>query len=171
MAITAAKANTYNNPLGLGSESGVYLSGGLGVAAATGLSSDIPISTSPTAIFTANGGDIYLDNVIIEVGATGLAGGTTFELIAGGTIGLPVFFSEAVSSLSANTTFDFLTATVKQKTIIRNGQTISLGSTVAKCTGSAVWILTIIYRPVVESAVLTPFAFMVTNNVNPHSPV
>jgi hypothetical protein len=170
MAIKAASPNDYNRPLGITNE--VYNQGGWNWLKMTGLSSDIPISTSPTALAFASGGDIYIDNAIIEVGATGLAGGTTFELIASEVVGLSVFFANAVSGLGANTTLDMFTASTAQRTVIQQGTYISIGSTVAACTGSAVWTLTIIYRPCgVDSAVLSPYATFIPLTPNPPSPV
>jgi hypothetical protein len=170
MAITASSPNDYN--AALGSRNTIYDQGGWNWLKMSGLSSDIPISTSPTALFFASGGDIYIDNVIFESGATGLAGGTTLELIASETQGLSVFFANAVSGLGANTTLDMFTASTKQRTVIQNGTYVSIGSTGAKCTGSGVWILTVIYRPCgVESAILSPYAAFIPLVNNPPSPV
>jgi hypothetical protein len=171
MAITSSSPNDYNRPLGITNE--VYNQGGWNWLKMTGLSSDIPISTSPTALAFASGGDIYIDNVIMEVGATGLAGGTNFEVIASEVVGLAVFFAETVANLGANTTVDMFTASVaKQRTVIQQGTHISIGSTAAKCTGSAVWTLTVVYRPCgVDSAVLSPYATFIPLTPNPPSPV
>ena len=123
-------------------------------------------------MFYATGGDIYIDNVIFEAGATGLAGGTTLELIASEAVGLSVFFANAVSGLGANTTLDMFTASTKQRTVIQNGTYVSIGSTSAKCTGAGVWTLIVIYRPCGdEFAMLTPYATFIPNVVNPPSPV
>lgn len=171
MAIKSLSPNDYNRPLGTDNE--VYNQGGWNWVKMSGLSSDIPVSSAPTALFWASGGDIYIDNVIIETNATGLATGTNFELIASETVGLAVFFSETVANLGANATVNMFTASVaKQRTVIQQGTYISIANTVAAGTGAGVWTLTIIYRQCgVESAVLTPYATFIPLTPNPPSPV
>lgn len=83
------------------------------------------------------GGNIAVENIILQTGATGLAAGTNFQVTVNNTSGLAVVMAEAVSNLGANKTVDLTTASVtKQKFVIESGKKITLKSTVADCTGA-----------------------------------
>jgi hypothetical protein len=153
MAITKPLPGSINAPLGALQESGVNAYGGVNILKISGLSSDI--GTTATNVATVTGGDVEIDNIIFETDATGLAGGTDLEFLTDDTIGLAVFWSEAVSGLGANATIDINTASVtKQRTVIHNGKHLQIASTVAACTGAGVWNAYVIYRPCVQTAVL-----------------
>src|SRR5258708_6850809 len=140
-ATPGSSGNPVNQPLGVGNETGVNAYGGVGILKKTGLSSDIPVSTAPVNIATAFNSDIEIEDIIFETDATGLAGGTTFEIRASGTFGLAVVVSMAVSSLGANVTKSFFASTpwtVWNRFVLRQGSTLQIDSTVAACTGAGV---------------------------------
>lgn len=151
IATPGSTGNPVNQPLGVGNETGVNAFGGVGILKITGLSSDIPISTSPVNICTAYGSDIEIEDLIFSTDSTGLATGTTFEIRrSGSTMGLVVFISMAVSSLGANTThaMDGTTPfTVAIPSVILQGEHIQIDSTSAACTGAGKWNMWIKYRP------------------------
>lgn len=157
VATPGSSGNPVNQPLGVGNETGVNAFGGVGIVKVNGLSSDIPISTAPKSILTAYNSDIEIEEAILETDATGLAGGTTFELRKSDTLGLAVFISMAVSSLGANTTHGMTGTTpftVAIPTVIPQGASIQIDSTVAACTGAGKWSLWIKYRPMTAAGSL-----------------
>lgn len=156
-ATPGSSGNPVNQPLGVGNETGVNAYGGVGILKKTGLSSDIPISTAPVNIATAFNSDIEIDDIIFETDATGLAGGTTFEIRKSDAMGLKVAVSMAVSSLGANTTHNFGGSTpwtVYGKFILPQGATLQIDATVAACTGAGAWVMYIVYRPMTAAGSL-----------------
>jgi hypothetical protein len=154
MAITKVYPGSINAPLGALQESGVNAFGGVNILKVKGLSSDI-LSASATNIATVSGGDIEIENIIVLTDATGLTGGTNLEFLTDDTIGLAVFWSEAISGLGANAAIDINTASVtKQRTVIHSGKHLQIQCTAAPCTGAGVWEAFIVYRPCVQTAVL-----------------
>ena len=156
-ATPGSSGNPVNQPLGVGNETGVNAYGGVGILKKTGLSSDIPISTAPVNIATAFNSDIWIEDILLETDATGLAGGTTFEIRKSDTLGLAVFASMAVSSLGANTTHDFFGTTpltVAIPTVLPQGATLQIDSTAAACTGAGKWSMWIRYRPMTAAGSL-----------------
>lgn len=142
-----------NAPLGSGFESGVGAAGGVSVVKITGLSSDITVAAKN--LLTAYNGDIEIINAIVETDATGLAGGTNFQLGTDDPVGLAVFLAETVANLGANKTVDLFSASVtKQRTIIHQGKHLQVSSTVAACTGAGGWQLYVEYRPLVSAGQL-----------------
>jgi hypothetical protein len=155
MAITKPVPGSINAPLGSQQESGVNAYGGVNLLEISGLSSDIPISTSPANLATVTGGDIEIDQIFFSTDSTGLASGTNMEILTDDPIGLAAFFVETVANLGANASIDMTSASVKkQRRIIRNGYHLQIASTSAACTGSGKWSAYVQYRPCVQVAVL-----------------
>lgn len=143
-----------NAPLGSGAESGVNASGGVGIVKVTGLSSDI-LTASAKNLVTAYNGDIEILQMIVKTDATGLAGGTNFQLLTDNALGQANILVETVANLGANKTVDLNTASVtKQRTVIEQGKHIQVQNTVGNGTGAGVWTVYIEYRPLVPSATL-----------------
>jgi hypothetical protein len=153
MAITKPVPGTINAPLGSQQESGVNAFGGLNILKIQGVSSDVVLADVNLA--TVTGGDVMIENCILETDVTGFAGGTNVQIGSDDPIGLENFFIETVANLGANKTVDFSSASVaKQKAVIRNGFHLTIDCTVAPCTGAGVWILYVLYRPCVQVALL-----------------
>lgn len=156
MAISVVTPGTtglpVNNPLG-SPQSGVNANGGVSVVEATGLSSDL--LTTASTLFNAYNSDIEILNAFMQTDATGLAGGTHIKMLTTNTVGILDFWEETVANLGANATIDLYTASVvKQRTVVQQGKSITILSTVAACTGSGVWKVYIEYRPLGASGSL-----------------
>jgi hypothetical protein len=152
-----SSGNPVNQPLGVGNETGVNAYGGVGIVKKTGLSSDIPVSTAPVSILTAFNSDIEIEDIILETDATGLAGGTTFEVRKSDALGLKVEVSMAVSSLGANVTKSFFGSTpwtVWNRFVLPQGATLQIDATVAACTGAGAWSMWVVYRPMTAAGSL-----------------
>lgn len=151
MAITKPLPGSVNAPLGTGAQSGVNVSGGVAMIKVQGLSSDIVVA--PANVLTVSGGDVFIENIVVETDATGLAGGTNVQFSSDDPIGASNLLAETVANLGANKTVDINTASVaKQRATIRNGFHLRINSTAAPCTGVGVWNAVIQYRPEVPSA-------------------
>ena len=82
-------------------------------------------------------GELLITNVIVKSDATGLAGGTNFQVTTNNANGLTNILVETVANLGANKTVDMSSASIsKQPTILENGKKITLKSTVGACTGA-----------------------------------
>lgn len=157
MAVIKVQPGSINAPLGSLQESGVNAFGGVNILEINFLSSDVPISTSPINIAMVSGGDIYIEDIEMDTDATGLAAGTTFEVLTDDTLGLAAFVTMAVSSLGASTShsmFGTTPWTVGAPRVIGNGMHLQLGSTSAACTGAGKCRMVIKYRPLLQTAVL-----------------
>ena len=94
-------------------------------------SSDITI-TAADLTGVANG-DLIIGQVILATDATGLAGGTNFQLnISGETYGADIPIVETVANLGASTTRSFISTPF----ILEAGAKLQHSSTVANCTGA-----------------------------------
>jgi len=153
MAITKPVPGSINAPLGNQQESGVNANAGENVLKIAGLSSDI--GTVAVSIATVTGGDVEIEQMILETDVTGLAGGTNVQILTDDAIGQANMLVETVANLGANKTVDMFSASVtKQRKIIRQGKHLQINSTVAACTGAGVWNLYVHYRPIVQTSVL-----------------
>jgi len=105
----------------------------------------------------ASGGDIYIDDIIIETNATGLATGTNFTLEKNGGSGVLTFFSETVGNLGGNATEVLSTGSVvpSNGTVLESGQKIIAKCTVGSCDGVGTITLYIKARRVAAGANLT----------------
>jgi hypothetical protein len=154
MSITKPVPGSINAPLGSQQESGVNAFGGVNIAEATGLSSDV--TTTATNLFTVTGGDVSIENILLSTDSTGFAGATAIAFLTDDPVGLETFFEDAVSNLGANASVDFFTAgtVVTQRRIIHQGYHLQIKATGANATGSGVWGAYIQYRPCVQVAVM-----------------
>lgn len=96
------------------------------------------LSASATDITSvSSGGALAVNQIICQTDATGLAGGTNFNLLSNNATGAPVILANAVAGLGANATVDLFTAGVtKQRTVLESGKKFQVQSTVAPCTGA-----------------------------------
>ncbi len=95
----------------------------------------------------ATGGDIIIDDIIIQTDGTGLAAGTNFTLEKdAGATGVLTFFGETVANLGANKTEALGLGSVVSSAggmVLDSGRKIVAKCTVADCTGAGVltvWI-------------------------------
>jgi len=156
MAITKSIGPTYNAPLGTQFESGVNASGGVVVLRIAGISSDI--TTAAQNLATVYNGDIEIEEMVFDTDVTGLAGGTTLEILTDDPVGLAVFASMAESSMGANTTHAFIASTpwtVYTRRVIRAGYHLQILGTTAAGTGSGAWRLNVTYRPLFAAATMS----------------
>ena len=119
-------------------------------------SSNIKTATKINLSNNAVGGPIYIDNIIIETDATGLAGGTNFQILRSGSIGLSAFMVHAVSSLGANASIDLNSATTKQRIVLFPGEQLQVNCTSSNCTGPGKIYVTVIFKKIADGADLTP---------------
>jgi hypothetical protein len=153
MAITKPVPGSINAPLGSQQESGVNAFGGENILKISGLSSDIVLAA--TNIGTVTGGDIEIEQMLLDTDGTGLAGGTNVQILTDDTNGQANIMVETVANLGANKSIDLFTASVtKQRRVIRQGKHLQINSTVAACTGTGVWTLYVHYRPCVQTALI-----------------
>jgi hypothetical protein len=83
------------------------------------------------------GGYIAIVDAIVKTDATGLAGGTNFQIQTNNAKGLAVFFAETVANLGASKTIDMTGASVtKIRTVLETGKKVQLSATVGNCTGA-----------------------------------
>lgn len=85
------------------------------------------------------GGEIAIEYAIVKTNATGLAGGTNFQITTNNTNGQANMFVETVANLGANKTVDSFTTSVaagKVGAVLELGKKLTLKSTVADCTGA-----------------------------------
>ncbi len=101
-------------------------------------SSDV-LTASATNIAEIVGNGVVIEDVVVRTDATGLAGGTNFQLKADGI----VFFSETVANLWASAIMDLNWASVTGiKALVTTGtKYISVQNTVADWTGA--WVITL----------------------------
>src|SRR5712671_658273 len=110
MAITKPVPGSINAPLGNQQESGVNANAGENVLKIAGLSSDI--GTVAVSIATVTGGDVEIEQMILETDVTGLAGGTNVQILTDDAIGQANMLVETVANLGANKTVDMFSASV-----------------------------------------------------------
>jgi len=118
----------------------------LGIATVT---FDVISSTLTTALVNkllVVGEGVVVEDVIVETDATGLAGATLFQVRKTDPIGINIIFSQAVSGLGANITFDLSTATIKNRSQCVGGTYIGVIGTVDAGTGAGVARVTVRYR-------------------------
>jgi hypothetical protein len=85
----------------------------------------------------SSGGDLWIDDIVLQTDGTGLAGGTNFTVGTNNTKGGAVNLSSAVSGLGANATIDLTTASVtKIRGVVESGKKLVAKSTAADCTGA-----------------------------------
>jgi hypothetical protein len=112
------------------------------VVSKTLTSSEIASSTATDITVPVNG-DMIVDNIIIQTDATGLAAGTNFVISSTNTVGTTTVASHAVSGLGAYATLDLNSTTVKQRTVLNNGNKLTAKCTVADCTGAGKVYITV----------------------------
>ncbi len=115
------------------------------------------ITTSPQDLTTvATGGDMVIENIILETDGTGLAGGTNFQILKNGGEGLAIFMSETVGNLGANKTVDSFSASIaKQRSTIKVGQKLQFDNTVGAGTGGGTIKVTIVLFRAIAGANIT----------------
>lgn len=92
------------------------------------------------------GDGIMIEDVIVETDATGLAGATLFQVKKDDATGNSIIFSESVSNLGANKTYDLSTATIKNRSVVVGGKYIGVLGTASAGTGAGVARVTIKFR-------------------------
>lgn len=92
----------------------------------------------------SSGGELAIEDVILQTDATGLAAMTNFTLTTDNAKGLPTFLSTAASGLGANKTIEMSAASVsKTKMVLESGKIVTAKATAADGTGAGtidVWI-------------------------------
>nr|NIV11640.1 hypothetical protein [Fodinibius sp.] len=95
------------------------------------------LTASPVDISGVATGELNVEAVTLKTDATGLAGGTNFQLKSDNARGNPIFAEETVANLGANVTLDMETFSAAAfKTVIENGKKLQVQSTVGDCTGT-----------------------------------
>jgi hypothetical protein len=99
------------------------------------------LTTSDVNIVECIGNGLMIEEVIVRTDATGLAGGTNFQLKADGVL----FFSTAVAGLGASSAKDLRTASVTgvKVTVPAGAKYITVSNTVAVGTGAGVATVTL----------------------------
>ena len=82
------------------------------------------------------GSPVYIEDVVVETDATGLAGATLFQVKKSDTTGAAIIFSQAVANLGANATYDLSTATIKNRSTCAANTYIGILGTASAGTGS-----------------------------------
>lgn len=114
------------------------------------------VLTTMTDLTTAATGDLYVENIVCMTDATGLAGGTNFQISQNGAKGLANIFVEAVSNLGANKTGDMYTASVtKNRCVLHSGNKLQHSSTVAPCTGAGTMDVYVLFSRVTPGATIS----------------
>lgn len=99
------------------------------------------LTTSDLNILQAVGNGLVLEDVLASTDSTGLAGGTNFQIKAGGI----VFFAETVANLGANKFVNLTKASVTgTQASLEGGEYVTVNNTVASGTGAGV--ITLIFR-------------------------
>jgi hypothetical protein len=122
------------------------------------LTSSAVVQAGVDVTAVAAGGDIVIDDIIIQTNATGLAAGTNFTLEKDAGTGLLTFFGETVANLGANKTENLTSGSVVVATgpiVLESGQKIVAKCTVADCTGAGTITLWIKGRRGADGATLT----------------
>lgn len=84
----------------------------------------------------SSGGDLWIDDIVVQTDGTGLATGTNFQVTNNNTKGGAVNFAHAVASLGASVTVDMAGAGVtKLRGVLESGKKLVAKSTAADCTG------------------------------------
>ena len=100
-------------------------------------SSAILLASAVDITGVSSSGELAIEDVVVKTDATGLAGGTNFELKSNNAKGLANIFVETVANLGANKTVDLTGASVaKIRSVIETGKKLQVQSTVADCTGA-----------------------------------
>ena len=103
----------------------------------------------------SSGGDLEIEQIIVASAATGLAGGTNFELKSNNAKGLANILVETVANLGANKTVNLDTASItKARTILESGKKLQVQSTVADCTGAGTIDIHIKFRRMAATATI-----------------
>ena len=114
------------------------------------------ITTVAADLTTVANGRLYIEDIIVETDATGLAGGTNFVISSNDPVGTATPFSVATSSLGASATINLLTATTKQRIVLGAGYKLQFASTGSVCTGPGVAKVTVIFRRLDDNARILP---------------
>lgn len=127
-----------------------------GVVASKVITSSSLTTSTPVAITEASTGDFYIDNIVVSTDATGLATGTNFVVgIDSPTYGVSALLTHAVSSLGANATVDLFSATVKQRTVLQDGDKLVAYCTTANCEGAGKVKVDVILKKATQGALIT----------------
>jgi len=99
-------------------------------------------------------GQLMIEDIYMNTDATGLAGGTNFQLETDNAKGVTVFFAETVANLGANKTENIASGSVTAitGTVLETGKKIIARATVADCTGAGTITLAIKLRRVAAGA-------------------
>jgi hypothetical protein len=103
----------------------------------------------------SSGGDLWIDDIVLQTDATGLASGTNFTVGTNNTKGGAVNLSTAVSGLGANATIELSTASVtKLRGVVESGKKLIAKSTAADCTGGGTIDVYIKFRRMAAGATI-----------------
>lgn len=118
-------------------------------------SSAILLASAVDITGVSSGGDLAIEDVIVKTDATGLAGGTNFELKSNNAKGLLNIFVETVANLGATKTVDLTGASVvKIRTVLESGKKLQVQSTVAACTGTGTIDIWVKFRRIAATATI-----------------
>lgn len=118
------------------------------------ITSSAILTASATTFLTATG-ELAIDNIIVKSDATGLAGGTNFQILTNNAKGLANILVETVANLGTNKTIDLNNASVtKIRSSIETTKALQVQSTVGACTGSGTIDIIVAARRVTAGAVL-----------------
>jgi hypothetical protein len=126
--------------------SSALYSDNLGIGTITFDVTSSTITTSFVDKLLVIGEGIVVDDVIVETDATGLAGSTLFQVRKNDPVGANIIFSQAVSNLGANATYDLSTATIKNRSTVAGGYYIGVLGTASAGTGAGVARVTVKFR-------------------------
>lgn len=105
---------------------------------------------------TSSGGALAIRDIIVQTDATGLAGGTNFQITHNNTSGLSAFFVETVANLGANKTASILTASqTKIASVLESGKKLTAKATAANCTGSGTITIYILFQRLASGATIS----------------
>jgi len=104
---------------------------------------------------TSQGGELVIEDIILQTDSTGLAGGTNFLITSDNSKGAPTILSHAVSSLGANVTLNLSAATVKSPCVLEIGRKLMAKMTVSNGTGSGTIDVRIKFRRLAAGATIT----------------
>lgn len=104
---------------------------------------------------TASGGDVLIENILLETDGTGLATGTNFTIEKDGGTGVLTFLSQVITGLDeGNEQVDMKNASVvsSQFAILDSGQKLVAKCTGSSCTGSGVIDVTLVCRRIADTS-------------------
>ena len=101
------------------------------------ISSNILTASALDISLVSVNGELAIMDVICKTDATGLAGGTNFQILSNNAKGLANIFVETVANLGANKTIDLTGASVtKIRSVLEVGKKLQVQNTVGNGTGA-----------------------------------